>query len=109
MTNEMLDVASPAARLPAASCVRQKLEFRSGNEAAALAARDIGFHMMGFFPITPSTEVAENLSKMSASGEHEIVMVAGDGEHLRFSYASSFEAIDEGISRISDFLDKNKK
>jgi pyruvate ferredoxin oxidoreductase alpha subunit len=60
---------------------RQKLEFRSGNEAAALAARDIGFHVMGYFPITPSTEVAENLSKMQAGGEHEIVMVAGDGEH----------------------------
>ncbi len=35
--------------------------------------------------------------------------VEGDGEHLRFSYASSFQAIDEGISRISDFLDKNKR
>jgi pyruvate ferredoxin oxidoreductase alpha subunit len=60
---------------------RQKLEFRSGNEAAALAARDIGFHVMGYFPITPSTEVAENLSKMQADGEHDIVMIAGDGEH----------------------------
>jgi pyruvate ferredoxin oxidoreductase alpha subunit len=38
--------------------VRQKLEFKSGNEAAALAARDVGYHMMGYFPITPSTEVA---------------------------------------------------
>ncbi len=36
---------------------------------------------MGYFPITPSTEVAENLSKMQADGQHEIVMVAGDGEH----------------------------
>ena len=36
---------------------------------------------MGFFPITPSTEVAENLSKMQAEGQHEIVMIAGDGEH----------------------------
>ena len=61
--------------------VRQKREFRSGNEAAALAARDIGFHVMGYFPITPSTEVAENLSAMQAEGEHQIVMVAGDGEH----------------------------
>ena len=48
---------------------------------AALAARDIGFHVMGYFPITPSTEVAENLSKMHADGEHEIMMIAGDGEH----------------------------
>jgi pyruvate ferredoxin oxidoreductase alpha subunit len=60
---------------------RQKLEFRSGNEAAALAARDIGFHVMGYFPITPSTEVAENLAKMQSDGEHDILMIAGDGEH----------------------------
>ena len=81
MTTQMLDVASPAANPSSSGRVRQKLEFRSGNEAAALAARDIGFHVMGYFPITPSTEVAENLSKMRADGEHEIVMVAGDGEH----------------------------
>src|SRR6266513_2476320 len=56
--------------------VRQRIEFRSGNEAAALAARDIGYHVMGFFPITPSTEVAENLSKMQAEGQHEIAMIA---------------------------------
>jgi pyruvate ferredoxin oxidoreductase alpha subunit len=61
--------------------VRQVHDFRSGNEAAALAARDIGFHIMGYFPITPSTEVAENLSEMQANGEHDIVMVPADGEH----------------------------
>ncbi len=61
--------------------VKQTEDFRSGNEAAALAARDIGFHLMGYFPITPSTEVAENLAKMQAEGEHEITMVPADGEH----------------------------
>ena len=61
--------------------IRQTHEFRSGNEAAALAARDIGFHLMGYFPITPSTEVAENLSEMQANGEHDIVMIPADGEH----------------------------
>ncbi len=61
--------------------VHQRYDFRNGNEAAALAARDIGFHVMGYFPITPSTEVAENLAKMQADGEHEIAMVPGDGEH----------------------------
>src|SRR3970282_947614 len=60
---------------------RQKLPSASGNEAAALAARDIGFDVMGYFPITPSTEVAENLSKMQADGEHDIVVIAGEGEH----------------------------
>ncbi len=80
MTNPALATADRTTDVPA-GVVRQKLEFKSGNEAAALAARDIGFHLMGYFPITPSTEVAENLSKMRADGEHEIVMVAGDGEH----------------------------
>jgi len=73
--------APKGANPPATGSVRQKLEFRSGNEAAALAAKDIGFHIMGYFPITPSTEVAENLSKMQADGEHEILLIAGDGEH----------------------------
>lgn len=71
--------AQPAER--ARGALRQKLDLRSGNEAAALAARDIGFHVMGYFPITPSTEVAEKLSEMQAHGEHDIVMIAGDGEH----------------------------
>jgi pyruvate ferredoxin oxidoreductase alpha subunit len=71
----------PSASAQPAGSARQKLDFRSGNEAAALAARDVGFHVMGYFPITPSTEVAENLAKMLADGEHETVMIAGDGEH----------------------------
>jgi len=35
--------------------------------------------------------------------------VAGEGEHVRFSYASSFEAIEEGLSRIAAFMKKNKR
>lgn len=35
--------------------------------------------------------------------------VQGEGQHIRFSYASSFEAIDEGMERIADFLKKNKR
>jgi aspartate/methionine/tyrosine aminotransferase len=35
--------------------------------------------------------------------------VKADGEHLRFSYASSFEAIDEGLNRITDFMKRNAK
>ena len=73
----------PEAKLPQTPIqpVRQIHDFKSGNEAAALAARDIGFHVMGYFPITPSTEVAENLSQMQADGEHDIVMIPADGEH----------------------------
>jgi len=58
MTARTLEAVSSAVRAGAAGHARQKLEFRSGHEAAALAARDIGYHVMGYFPITPSTEVA---------------------------------------------------
>ena len=81
MATEILSAPTPTdASLPKGRA-RQKLEFRSGNEAAALAACDVGYHLMGYFPITPSTEVAESLSKMQSEGKHDIVMVAGDGEH----------------------------
>lgn len=81
MATHTLTAPAPTAEAHAPGLVRQKLEFRSGNEAAALAAAHVGYHLMGYFPITPSTEVAESLSKMQAEGKHEIVMVAGDGEH----------------------------
>lgn len=35
--------------------------------------------------------------------------VEGEGQHIRFSYASSFEAIDEGLSRLSTFMKKNTR
>jgi pyruvate ferredoxin oxidoreductase alpha subunit len=71
----------PAQKKPTGETANQSTDFLSGNEAAARAAKDIGFHVMGYFPITPSTEVAETLSKMQANGEHEIVMIPADGEH----------------------------
>ena len=36
---------------------------------------------MGYYPITPSTEIAEILERMKANGEHDIVMIPADGEH----------------------------
>ena len=35
--------------------------------------------------------------------------VEGEGQHIRFSYASSFTAIDEGLRRIADFMKKNTR
>ncbi|MFH1726081.1 MAG: thiamine pyrophosphate-dependent enzyme [Elusimicrobiota bacterium] len=60
---------------------KQVTVFKSGNEMAAMAGAHINFHVMGFYPITPSTEVAENLDAMRVEGYHNIRMVAGDGEH----------------------------
>ena len=35
--------------------------------------------------------------------------VEGEGQHIRFSYASSLPAIDDGLRRIADFMKKNTR
>lgn len=55
--------------------------FDSGNEMAALAASQIDYHLMGYFPITPSTEIAQLLDQKKTRGEHNIKMIPADGEH----------------------------
>lgn len=59
----------------------QEMVFKNGNEMAALAATQMNFHVMGYFPITPSTGIPEELSSHKAEGHHEIVLIPGDGEH----------------------------
>ena len=44
----------------------QKTLFITGNEAVAEAARAIRFHFMGYYPITPSTEIAEKIDELVA-------------------------------------------
>ncbi len=39
----------------------QETAFLKGNEMVAVAARQVNFHIMGYYPITPSTEIAEEL------------------------------------------------
>ena len=36
---------------------------------------------MGYYPITPSTQIAENLDTMRAKGETDLIMIAAEGEH----------------------------
>lgn len=59
----------------------QKLLFESGNELAAYAAKQINYHVMGYYPITPSTQIAEYLDRMGADGEHDIALMPAEGEH----------------------------
>ncbi|QOY34840.1 thiamine pyrophosphate-dependent enzyme [Anaerobacillus isosaccharinicus] len=59
----------------------QATTFESGNEMAAMAAAQINYHVMGYFPITPSTEVAQYLDLMKSQGLHDIELIAADGEH----------------------------
>ena len=53
----------------------QKMLFESGNELAAYAAKQINYHVMGYYPITPSTQIAEYLDQMAADGEHGIALI----------------------------------
>ncbi|KRT73777.1 MAG: 2-oxoacid:ferredoxin oxidoreductase subunit alpha [Deltaproteobacteria bacterium CSP1-8] len=59
----------------------QTIVVQTGNEVAATAAKHVDYHIMGYYPITPSTEIAETLDAMKAEGEHDIRMIPGDGEH----------------------------
>lgn len=61
--------------------VEQRIVYESGNEMAAYAAHQINYHIMGYFPISPSTEVAQFLDMMKANGQHDIKLIPADGEH----------------------------
>ncbi len=60
---------------------KQVVEYASGNEMAAIAIKQIGYDLMGYYPITPSTQIAENLDIMRANGETDLVMIPAEGEH----------------------------
>ncbi|MDU5950677.1 MAG: pyruvate synthase, partial [Paenibacillus macerans] len=64
-----------------AGTVEQRVVYESGNEMAAYAASQINYHIMGYFPISPSTEVAQFLDLMKANGQHDIKLIPSDGEH----------------------------
>lgn len=66
---------------PAIQPVEQKVLYDSGNELAAYAAKQINYHVMGYYPITPSTQIAENLDAMGAEGLHQVTLIAAEGEH----------------------------
>ncbi len=60
---------------------QQKTDILTGNEMAALSIAQMNYHVMGYYPITPSTEIAEILDEMKTRGEHNIKMIPADGEH----------------------------
>lgn len=59
----------------------QSVLFESGNELAAYAAKQINYHVMGYYPITPSTQIAEQLDLLKSEGAHDISLIAAEGEH----------------------------
>lgn len=60
---------------------KQITEYASGNEIAAMAIKQIGYDLMGYYPITPSTQIAESLDTMRANGQTDLIMIAAEGEH----------------------------
>ncbi len=65
----------------AAGTAVQETDFLSGNEMASTVVAQMNFHIMGYYPITPSTEVAEYLDEMFANGKHQMKLIPADGEH----------------------------
>ena len=59
----------------------QVMEYASGNEMAAMAVRQIGYDLMGYYPITPSTQIAEQLDADKAAGKTDLLMIPAEGEH----------------------------
>ncbi|MHC4063295.1 MAG: pyruvate synthase, partial [Planctomycetota bacterium] len=52
----------------------------NGNEAVARAIIDIGYDGEGYYPITPSSDAGEAVSKAFAAGETDICFVVGTSE-----------------------------
>ena len=59
----------------------QKVDLQDGNSMAAISAMHIDYDVVGYYPITPSTQVAETLDALKAQAQHDITMIPGDGEH----------------------------
>lgn len=60
-------------------------ERKSGNEAAAIAMRQINPDVVGAFPITPSTEIPEYFSQYVSDGEVDTEFIAVESEHSAMS------------------------
>lgn len=57
----------------------------SGNEAVAIAMKQINPDVMGAFPITPSTEIPQYFSGYIADGEVDTEFIAVESEHSAMS------------------------
>lgn len=59
----------------------QKTVFKSANEAVCTAAKQIDYHLMGYYPITPSTQIPEGMDLLKSQGQLNTAMIAAEGEH----------------------------
>lgn len=66
----------------------QRVWIGNGNEAVAQAILDIGYDAEGYYPITPSSDVGEAVSKAYAKGETDIAFIVGTSELAALSICS---------------------
>ena len=69
--------------------IRERL---SGNEAAAIAMKQINPDVVAAFPITPSTEIPQYFSSFVSNGEVDTEFVAVESEHSAMSACIGAEA-----------------
>ena len=69
--------------------IRERL---SGNEAAAIAMKQINPDVVAAFPITPSTEIPQYFSTFVSNGEVDTEFVAVESEHSAMSATIGAEA-----------------
>ena len=79
-SNRVPDVAAPAREKEQQALKTQTPWIGNGNEAVARAILDIGYDLEGYYPITPSSDVGEVISKAFAEGETDIAFVVGTSE-----------------------------
>lgn len=61
--------------------VEQQEVFKSGNELAAYAAIACDYDVMGYYPISPSTEIAQVIDMVKSNGGTNMHLIPADGEH----------------------------
>ena len=64
-----------------------KRDRMSGNEAVALAIKQVNPDVMPAFPITPSTEIPQMVSTFIANGECDTEFIPVESEHSSMSAA----------------------
>ncbi len=86
MPNAVLKPPQVAHRAP------QKTWLGNGNEAVARAIIDIGYDAEGYYPITPSSDVGEVVSKAVADGETDLSFIVGTSELAALSICAGVAA-----------------
>lgn len=78
--------------LPPMTQAPQAVWIGNGNEAVARAILDVGYDGEGYYPITPSSEVGEIVSKAVADGKSDMAFVVGTSELAALSICAGMAA-----------------